>query len=375
MARLVVAAFVLVALASGAHAFAASKHGRPPCKTRGDRTVIATEGARAFVGHRVDGATREYYGCVDGRGPSTMLWTMWPDSTCKIGFFHLSGVLVASAARDCSHGRRWYARVVDLGTRSIVTSARARGMLLSLLLDEDGTVVFLVRHGKEKLALSKVEPSQGQVRIASGDDIDPRSVAVGIGTVYWRQAGVTRSAPLGHDQTAASSFPARGSTLLDNGRAVVYADRSDDSYYGRVRGRSRVSYLGEDRASGSSTFSGIDDFALAGTFVALAEDSCGIDRCDHTARTVDLWTGKEIRGSTDGGEIVALRLAPGGSLALVHADGDLNDDVDSNTVQRVQRSGTATLDSGPDVDARSLAVSARWMYWRRGGETRAAPIR
>ena len=153
----------------------------------------------------------------------------------------------------------------------------------------------------------------------------------------------------------ACHFETRRRTLLTR-----YVSASDDpeSVRGFVRGR------------------------LAGRFVAFG-DGVGCDRlgdCSASVRVVDTRTGAGVHrvsvivpaGTSHGGKVPglpALHLRRDGSAAFLIGP---SADAAWEVWRLTGAAGPQRLDAG-DVDARSMAVSEDWIYWRRDGRPFSAP--
>ena len=122
-------------------------------------------------------------------------------------------------------------------------------------------------------------------------------------------------------------------------------------------------------------------FRLSGTLVGLADNTCGIDSCNYSLSSYALRTGRRIRnyvGSDPGycTGISALQMSSTGSLVAVQHTGSSTCGYrTAYTVLKVEADDATTLDSGADIDPRSLAIGGGWAYWMRGGQPQSAPIR
>jgi hypothetical protein len=110
---------------------------------------------------------------------------------------------------------------------------------------------------------------------------------------------------------------------------------------------------------------------LRGTVVAVNHYSCPPDptlgACAGSARTVDLRTRRTLRAASTGSAVAALVIGPRGAFAYVSAGG---------AVAKADADGAGiVLENGSGIDASSLAVGGRWVYWMRAGAPRSTRLR
>ena len=106
---------------------------------------------------------------------------------------------------------------------------------------------------------------------------------------------------------------------------------------------------------------------------------------------VDLWGTKDVEGmnanalnirtgqlNSDGDQFTLVRsygLTRRGSIAWIQSpEPDVGDPTDYAVYLRVRGAKRRFLDSGSDIDPRSLAVGGHHVYWVRGGAVRTAAI-
>jgi hypothetical protein len=135
-------------------------------------------------------------------------------------------------------------------------------------------------------------------------------------------------------------------------------------------------------AEASSGCDAVDRVRLAGRFVGVDwelqqrdEVSAGVDVFDVAGR-------KRVRGYLTPSEagwsygISDIELTPRGGLGvLTVARSQAFGSASSYEVRKRDVNGSALLDSGPDIDPRSLALAEHTLYWSRGGVAHAAAIR
>jgi hypothetical protein len=106
---------------------------------------------------------------------------------------------------------------------------------------------------------------------------------------------------------------------------------------------------------------------LRARIVAINRFSCPpyptLDPCVGSARTVSLRTGETLRRAGTGSSLAALVLGPRGAFAYVSSAGG---------VVKSDADGQIVLDTGPGVDAGSLAAAGPRVYWLRGGAPQTA---
>jgi hypothetical protein len=169
-------------------------------------------------------------------------------------------------------------------------------------------------------------------------------------------------------------------TIVANSRARVFfanRDTNDDGeeyacLYGRKRDKRLTTDLIDTAGRGGDFFQ-LSDPDAGDQLVAFTQEECGTSYCDYTAKSIDLDTGLRIRRAT-GHSIISLLLVRGGSLAILEETSYPWESQTIYSVKKVEASGTTVLDTGPDIDPNSLAVSSHWVYWRDGGVTREAPM-
>ena len=64
-----------------------------------------------------------------------------------------------------------------------------------------------------------------------------------------------------------------------------------------------------------------------------------------------------------------------GSLVVIETRSNSCGSEATYSVVKVEATGPTTLDSGPDIDPRSLAVGGGRAYWMRGGQPQSATVR
>lgn len=109
---------------------------------------------------------------------------------------------------------------------------------------------------------------------------------------------------------------------------------------------------------------------LRARIVAINRFSCPpyptLEPCVGSARTVSLRTGETLRRAATGNALAELVLGPHGAFAYVSSAGG---------VVKIDADGQTLLDTGPGVEAGSLATAGPRVYWLRGGVPQTALLR
>lgn len=173
-----------------------------------------------------------------------------------------------------------------------------------------------------------------------------------------------------------------GDTVLRNSTARVY-DVGARVYSCHLKSRRRTFLTRYTSAADDpEDVRGFVRGRLAGRFVAFG-DGFGCDRlgdCSATVRVVDTRTGAGVHrvsvivpaGTPNGGKVPALpalHLRSDGSAAFLIGP---SADAAWEVWRLTGAAGPQRLDAG-DVDPRSMAVSADWIYWRRDDQAFSAP--
>jgi hypothetical protein len=132
-------------------------------------------------------------------------------------------------------------------------------------------------------------------------------------------------------------------------------------------------------------FRGVGPVALAGTTVAYADTTGGIDFFNTVVLELDLRTGRtrfSLPATTSTGTVEsfyfvqALVLTPRGSAAWVGSKSSIVNQ--TGTIYEVHRAlasgATSLLDQGPRVDPASLRLSRGTVSWIDGGSPMSAPL-
>ena len=171
----------------------------------------------------------------------------------------------------------------------------------------------------------------------------------------------------------------QGTIVANEFARVFIANRADDDgeYYACKYGQKRDVRLAVtviDTAGRGGDFFQLSEPYGPHQYVAAAQEDCGIDYCDYTAKTINLDNFHRVRRAY-GHSLMLLLLVRSGSLALLEETSYPWENTRSYRVRKVEASGTSVLDQGPDIDPGSLAVTDHWVYWRRGGTTYTAPLK
>lgn len=204
--------------------------------------------------------------------------------------------------------------------------------------------------------------------------------------------------PAAPAQGATKCTARKAQTLLDSGSARVFVTpRSDTTgrVYGCLYSKNRNFVLGIE---GDCDPQSVDQFVLAGRFVAYVESFCNIDASDDYVVVKDLRTGRNkyrtisATGQAPDAEpstlVSQLVLSRTGSVAWI-ADWDANsgsstphpnDDRQVRKLEPGAPAGGTLLDSGLGVEEGSLGLGARtsrnysWLYWTKSGSAFAAKL-
>jgi hypothetical protein len=172
----------------------------PLCKPRGSTLVVASRQVRVWrIWH---GVRSGYYACARERRRPVRLGDT--DFTGGLHELVVAGRFVAYEIRYCDRGGQPICAgevvVRDVGRRNVRRSPIPDGELdaVEVLVSSRGGAAWLRWLDGGASAEIRVLDSGGERVVASGPDIDLSSLAVTAGTVYWTQATIPRSAPLGH---------------------------------------------------------------------------------------------------------------------------------------------------------------------------------
>lgn len=184
--------------------------------------------------------------------------------------------------------------------------------------------------------------------------------------------------------TATSRGPcakSRSVTMAVNAQVRVY--RLTDSVFACYRKTGRTTFLDHTRRDELQEFTSV---RVAGRFVGF-DSGFGCDRhygdCAGYVKVVDARSGKrkhsfatqdsrlEGEPRSQVPELSDFALRPNGSAALIIGPTEALD----LEVWKLDAEGNTRLDRGPDVERGSLAISRRWVYWRRGGAAFAGALR
>ena len=203
----VLVAITMIGVGYAATAGQAAGNGRT-CSPKGSRIIAATAKARVFETRVMrDTHTRATYGCLLSRKrPVRFLVPDFPSgydpirlaghfvaygsySDCAADYCDPNNVMV----EDLSNGKRTFADGSDLEVANVT----------SLVLRANGSVAWIqtsfskIGESLKGFTVAKAEHGQSAVVLATGEDIDPGSLALAGKTLYWTKAGMPASAPLG----------------------------------------------------------------------------------------------------------------------------------------------------------------------------------
>lgn len=161
-----------------------------------------------------------------------------------------------------------------------------------------------------------------------------------------------------------------GRTLAANGQARVYkANVNHDGYrvFACLRRPHRTVYLGRHEFLDV----GVTTVRLNGTSVAYERLACNRTDCTGGIRVRNLRT-RVVRSSpipVGAGAATQIVVSPGGAAAWTRLV-----KTSAVEVRALGSGGERLLDSGTDVDAKSLALGGSTIYWTKAGTAQSAPL-
>ena len=188
---------VLALLALGAPPAAARKEST--CARKGSDTITATKTVRIF---RAAG-DGDVFGCAYGRRP--VLLNQFESETTAADRFAVAGTRVGYAVQSCDRysssadGCQVDINVADLRARRVRAAASYPGVggIVSLVLSRSGSLGFLLAAQQSSVVQVGVVRGAAPAEIVDeGDDVDPRSLALGGRTLFWTKAGRPKSLDL-----------------------------------------------------------------------------------------------------------------------------------------------------------------------------------
>jgi hypothetical protein len=135
-------------------------------------------------------------------------------------------------------------------------------------------------------------------------------------------------------------------------------------------------------ADSSSGCDAVDGVRLASRYVAVAWEVQQRDGTSSAAVVFDVIARKRVRARYTPQQsgwsygIADLEVTTHGGLGVIEVAqyAGLYPTPPTYEVRKQDANGSAVLDSGPDIDPSSLALSTGTLYWTRGGEAHSAPI-
>jgi hypothetical protein len=135
-------------------------------------------------------------------------------------------------------------------------------------------------------------------------------------------------------------------------------------------------------ADSSTGCDGVRHIRLAARYVAVAWEVQERDGTSSAAVVFDVVARKRVRARYTPQQIswsywiTDMELTKRGGLGLIEASkhAGLYPMPATYEVRKRDAKGSAVVDSGPDVDPSSLALSAGTLYWTRGGNAHSCPI-
>lgn len=184
-------------------------------------------------------------------------------------------------------------------------------------------------------------------------------------------------------RTKACASP--GSRTLRSSTRAVRIFRKNGKTYGCYYGRGRAYALGDANGEESADFNELRFLHVAGPFVGREDLTLGRLGSLSIVQTRNLRTGRLIRNVYNGGgpsaplvQVTDLELRPTGSMAWVVETRDSGPS-GPLPIQYEVRAGIGSppfvvLDSGPDIDPRSLVLEGTILSWTRAGVRQSAPL-
>lgn len=207
----------------------------------------------------------------------------------------------------------------------------------------------------------------------------PPRLKVTAAVIFASVAAITASGAMADDHAAPACGPASARTIAADTPARVYATAGEA--YGCVRGETRAYLLGT--TGDISGVAHIETVRVAGHLVAYGLRTNGVDTGHVTINLRDLGPGTLIaqrpattRIGIEGFQsIESLVLKADGSLAWISTARSIGKPTFVRQLLRLDRQGFRVLDSGPDLDATSLALDGSIITWDHGANARSATLR
>lgn len=198
---LVVAAGALCLLTIAPGSARAASNAEKLCRS-GYQTIVANKSVRVFQRRARDGNIVVYtrYACYLRKPFTVRKLGRWDRFECGVYGFELAGRYVAYDNFRCAGGLFPCGVVIrDMKSGAVRRSklcAQPPGLMTDLVLRSNGSVAWIRQlGGGQEYELWKLD-SGGEVRVDSGSAIDPDSLALSGGRIYWMRAGEPQSAAL-----------------------------------------------------------------------------------------------------------------------------------------------------------------------------------
>jgi hypothetical protein len=179
---------------------------RPPCSHKGSRTILASEQARIYEVTRNQAALTWLRGCLYRTNRRVLLARSDLDGVSEqIESLRLTGRFAAFGATGSAKADTLGSavRVVDLRRgrrRYAAPPQRSPFRTFDLELKRNGSVAWIAGphpgYAARPFQVFKTDASGRQVMLASGEDIEPHSLALSGSHLYWTQGGAPFSALL-----------------------------------------------------------------------------------------------------------------------------------------------------------------------------------
>jgi hypothetical protein len=386
--RTLAAALALLALALLVPASASAREQSRKCYPKYDKGIAASTRVRVFYGQTEDG-DYWYKACDLLTGRRTVLAEGTFRDGDSVGDFSFAGRVVAFRHGACSYmltmtcqGTR--VRTLDVQTRR-GTSARVDGTASDVIALPNRGAVWI-----EASAVRHLAHNRTVTQLDSGPGLEPGSLALAPDShVYWRKAGVPRSAQLPEQpqlpevpepKRSRACFPKGSVTELATTRVRVFAQDDEGVRTGAVvacdlRTGRRVELASFDLDGQSYQ---IGHLRAAGTAVAMGAYDCFKEGCSSSIVVADVAGGAARSVATLGGRALFFDLVLKANGSLAYTWGPLPSSSAPARVTELRScdaGGCTTVDGSGEVAPRSLALSpGSQLYWTRAGEPRTAVL-
>jgi hypothetical protein len=186
--------------------------------------------------------------------------------------------------------------------------------------------------------------------------------------------------------------PGHPNLVAANARAEVF-EVFDEPRFGCAYGQRRPLVLGQADYGSSSGAGGSGDYTLAGATVAFTETFCsgalGPSGCSESLKVVNLRSPAvlhrlSVMNARCNGRVLQLVLKEDGAVAWItensYGGGGASEEMacpyrsEAREVHALDSSGERVLAAGANIDASSIALAGRTVYWMQAGQPHAGPL-